>query len=241
MRSEEDAFGQILWAHHNGKRIYEIIERDDGYIDASDPQQYFSSYQEWSPHTQKAMKHVKGKVLDIGCGAGRHSLYLQEKGFDVLGTDVSPLAIKVCKLRGLKKAKVISIEGLSFEPGSFDTILMLGNNFGLFGSLHKARELLGRFNVFSSEDAVIIAETLDPYRTENPAHLEYHELNRNRGRMGGQVRIRVRFGEYATSWYDYLFVSREEMVNIVRDTGWRVKQFIDSDSTGYVAVIEKHA
>ncbi len=51
------------------------------------------------------MEFVNGRVLDVGCGAGRHSLYLQKKGFDVLGIDVSPLAVKVCRLKGVKKLK----------------------------------------------------------------------------------------------------------------------------------------
>jgi len=83
------------------------------------------------------MEFVKGRVLDIGCGAGRHSLYLQKKGFDVLGIDSSPLAIKVCKLRGLEKAKVMAIEDINFKPDSFDRIIMMGNNFGLFGSFNR--------------------------------------------------------------------------------------------------------
>ena len=103
MKPEEVAVGQEIWAYYNGKRRFEIVERDDGYIDnGPDVAMYFSSYEDWSPLDKKAIEFVKGRVLDIGCGAGSHSLYLQEKGFDFLGTDISPLAIKVCKLRGLK-------------------------------------------------------------------------------------------------------------------------------------------
>jgi SAM-dependent methyltransferase len=167
-------------------------------------------------------------VLDIGCGAGRHSLHLQEKGFDVLGIDVSPLAIKVCRLRGVK-----------FKPNSFDTIIMMGNNFGLFGSLTKARRLLKRFHSMTSQDALIIAETRDPYRTDNPDHLKYQEYNRNRGRMSGQLRLRIRFKKYVTPWFNYLLVSKEELKEILDGTGWKVKGFLDSGNSIYVALMEK--
>ncbi|RLI41726.1 hypothetical protein DRO59_06190 [Candidatus Bathyarchaeota archaeon] len=240
MKPAEDAFGQMLWAYYNGQRVFEIDERDDGYIEAStSPKMYFSDYEDWPQHEKKAIKYVKGRVLDIGCGAGRHSLYLQKKGLDVLGIDNSPLAIKVCKLRGLKKTKIMSIEDIDFKPKSFDTIIMMGNNFGLFGSFQKARSLLKRFHKITSDDGLIVAETRDPYKTDNPAHLEYHKLNRKRGRMGGQVRIRVRFEKYATPWFDYLFVSKEEMDEILKGTGWKVKQFIDSENALYIAIIEK--
>ena len=85
------------------------------------------------------MEFVNGRVLDVGCGAGRYSLYLQKKGFDVLGIDVSPLAVKVCRLKGVKKTQVMSIEALNFKPRSFDSVLMMGNNFSLFGSFKKAK------------------------------------------------------------------------------------------------------
>jgi len=91
----------------------------------------------------------------------------------------------------------------------------------------------------TSENALIIAATRDPYKTDNPAHLEYHEFNRKRGRMTGQVRIRVRFGKYVTKWFDYLFVSKEEMEEILRGTEWKVKKFIDSEGPHYIAIIEK--
>ena len=239
MKPEEDAFGQGLWAYYHGKESFEIVERDDGYVDAMSPMAYFSEHKDWPPFMQKAMEFAKGRVLDVGCGAGRHSLYLQEKGLDVLGIDISPLAIKICKLRGLRKAEVMSIDEVNFKPNSFDTIIMMGNNFGLFHSFKKARELLKRFHKITSPNALIIAETRDPYATNNPAHLEYHRSNRKRGRMGGQVRIRVRFKKYATKWFDYLMVSKEEMTEILRGTGWKVKRFIDSEDSGYIAVIGK--
>jgi len=131
------------------------------------------------------MGFVKGRVLDIGCGAGRHSIYLQNKGFDVVGIDISSLAIKVCRLRGLKKAEIMPIEELNFKPQFFDTVVMMGNNFGLFGSYGKAPKILRKLHEITSKEALIIAETRDPYKTNNPAHLEYHEWNKKRGRMGG--------------------------------------------------------
>jgi SAM-dependent methyltransferase len=239
MKPEEDAFGQGLWACYDGKESLEIVERDDGYIDAMSPMIYFSEHKDWPPFEKEAMESAKGRVLDVGCGAGRHSLHLQEKGLDVLGIDISPLAVKICRLRGLRKAEVMSIDEVNFKPNSFDTIIMMGNNFGLFHSFRKARKLLKRFNKITSPNALIVAATRDPYTTDNPAHLEYHRSNRKRGRMGGQVRIRVRFKRYATKWFDYLMVSKEEMREILRGTGWKIKRFIDSEDSGYIAIISK--
>jgi len=239
MEPQEDAFGQQFWAQYSGIESFEVMEREDGYIDVGDPKLYFTEYRDWAPFEQKAMEFVKGRVLDIGCGAGRHSLYLQQRGFDALGIDNSPLAIKVCRLRGLKKAEVMTIDEVNFKPNSFDTILMMGNNFGLFANFRKARRLLKRFYRMTSKDALIIAGTNDIYRTENPAHLRYQESNRRRGRMSGQIRMRLRLKEYTSKWFDYLMVSKGELNDILEGTGWKAKEFIDSDHSSYICVMEK--
>lgn len=239
MKPQEDAFGQQFWAQYHGTESFEVMEREDGYIDVGDPKLYFAEYTNWPPFEQKAMEFVKGRVLDLGCGAGRHSLYLQEKGFDVLSIDNSPLAIKICRLRGLKKAEVMTVDEARFKPNSFDSILMMGNNFGLFASFKKARRLLRRFCRMTSEDALIIAGTNDIYNTDNPAHLRYQKFNRERGRMSGQIRMRLRFKEYTSKWFDYLMVSKEELNDILEGTGWKIKEFVDSDNSSYIAIMEK--
>lgn len=238
---ERDAFGQELWAYFKGQNICEIIERDDGYFSAYQSKVYFSEHADWPIIEQKAMTFVKGKVLDIGCGAGRHALYLQQKGFSVVGVDSSPLAVKVCKLRGLKKTRVMSLENLSFKPNTFGTILMLGGNFGLMGNPKKARRLLRKLRRITTKNAIIIAETRDPYNTDNPLHLKYHRLNRSRGKLSGQTRIRVRFEKTVTRWIEFLIVSKEEMKQLINGTGWKISRFIDSENSGYVAIIEKVA
>lgn len=242
LKPEEDAFGQMIWALHNGQEVFEVIERDDNLIDAMPAKGYFSTYEEWPQIERIAMELAKGRVLDVGCGAGRHSIYLQEKGLDVTGIDVSPLALKVCKLRGLRKTRLMSVYDLSFKPDSFDTIIMMGNNFGLFASFTKAKRLLRKFHKITSENGMIVADTRDPYKTDNPMHLAYHKRNKAKNRMGGQVKIRVRFRTYVGRWFDYLMVSKEEMKQILKGTGWKIKEFInsqDGDTSRYVAAIEK--
>lgn len=87
----------------------------------------------------------------------------------------------------------------------------------------------------------MIAESNDPYKTDNPFHLQYHELNRQGGRMAGQLRIRIRFQKYVGDWFDYLIVSRDEMQDILRGIGWKVKEFLGFGGSSYIAVIEKGA
>jgi 2-polyprenyl-3-methyl-5-hydroxy-6-metoxy-1,4-benzoquinol methylase len=244
LTDEQDAFGHEMYDYYKEAAtphgIREIVERDDGYIEATvGPAVYFNEYKKWPGHERKAMRYARGRVLDIGCGAGRCALYLQGKGLDVMGIDNSPLTIEVCKLRGLKRTSVTPINQISAGLGRFDTVLMMGNNFGLFGSYDAARRLLKKLAKITSENGRIIAETSDIYKTDNPDHLAYHEFNRKRGRMSGQIRIRVRYKKHASLYFDYLMVSKNEMKDILEGTEWEIKRFIDSAGPVYITIIDK--
>ena len=242
LTNTQDAYGHLISDRHNGQDNVEIVEREDKLINANHqgPRNYFAEYEGWAEHQKHAIGYTTGRVLDIGCGAGRHSLYLQEQGHDTLGTDNSPLAIETCQRRGLKNAVVTPITQLNSKIGTFDTILMMGHNFGLVSNYKRAKWLLRRFAAMTSETAKIIAETMDPYRTEDPCHLGYHQFNRDRGRMSGQLRLRIRYRQYITPWFDYLFVSKTEMEDILDGTAWRVERYVDAANTPtYVAILCK--
>ncbi len=240
MKAHADAFGQELLDYHDHGGGFDVVERDDGLIDLSlGLTYYFAEYRDWPAVERRAMRYVRGCVLDVGCGAGRCCLYLERKGHEVLGVDVSPLVAKVCRLRGVKKVTVAPITRIDSSLGTFDTVLMMGNNFGLFGTPRRAAWLLRRWLKMTSPAGRIVTQSLDPYRTDDPAHLAYHRRNRKRGRLAGQVRIRLRYRQYASPWFDCLFVSPKEMQRIVRGTGWAISRFVDDGGPQYVAVLEK--
>ena len=97
MQEQHDAFGQALLANHSHRGGFAVIERDDGLVECDPLDKYFSRYLQWSPIARRIVRSAKGHVLDIGAGAGRHSLYLQRKGLRVTAIDVS--AGILCSIR----------------------------------------------------------------------------------------------------------------------------------------------
>lgn len=178
-------------------------------------------------------------MLDVGCGAGRVALYLQERGHEVVGIDLSPLAVEVSRRRGVRNARELPVTQVGRARGRFDTFVMFGNNFGLMGSRRRAPWLLRRFRSIANEGARILAESVDPYKTDNPEHLALHKRNRKRGRMGGQLRIRIRQGTHSTPWFDYLLASPEEMAELAKGAGWELSRVIDEGEHVYVGVLER--
>jgi len=246
LSEDQDAYGKAIYAYFQGDEPLEIIERDDGFIGAFPGiENYFQEFIDWPIYQKEAMRYAHGRVLDVGCGAGRVSLYLQNQGFEAVGIDNSPLALDVCRERGLRHTSPTPITQVSAARlGIFDTIIMLGNNFGLFGNYKRAKWLLKRFHKMTSERGRMIVESNDIYQTDNPEHLDYHQRNLERGRMAGQVKLRVRYGKTATPWFDYLMVSKDEMADIIMDTGWWIHLIIDPDEkdgarSTYIAVLEK--
>ena len=108
---------------------------------------------------QTALQLAKGKILDVGCGAGSHSLYLQENGLEVTAIDISSNAIKACELRGIKMARVQNV--LDLENEKFDTILLLMNGTGIFGSLNNTAVYLQKLKSLLAPNGQILIDSSD--------------------------------------------------------------------------------
>lgn len=131
-----------------------ISEADD-----MDVAYLFRSYNEMPKLEQKALQLSKGKILDVGCGAGSHSLHLQENNFDVFSIDISLNAIEACQLRGLKNVKVQNI--LDVENDKFDTILLLMNGTGIFGTLKETSNYLQKLKSLLAPNGQILIDSSD--------------------------------------------------------------------------------
>ncbi|MCM4151648.1 methyltransferase domain-containing protein [Arenibacter sp. N53] len=130
----KDILGNALLDYQSGNYTEDIKTYSS--LDEEDiiPVPYlFRDFKKMPPLEQKALKYCKGSVLDIGCGAGSHSLYLQKKGFSVTALDNSPGAIDTCQKRGLEQTVLSGIH--DFDLHKYDTLLMLMNGIGIVGKL----------------------------------------------------------------------------------------------------------
>lgn len=120
----------------------------------------FRSHAEMPNIEQNALALAKGKVLDIGCGAGSHSLYLQnELKLNVTAIDISTAAIETCKLRGLKDARVQDF--MTLEGEKFDTILLLMNGTGICGKLKNLPQFLTKLKDLLNPGGQILIDSSD--------------------------------------------------------------------------------
>jgi SAM-dependent methyltransferase len=235
-----DAYGALLIAHEEAGDDIEIVERDDGFIDAHEGVwHYFTEFDDWFEEEQEAIGYASGHVLDIGCAAGRVCLHLQDEGFKVTGIDNSPGAIRLAKQRGVKNAVCRSITQIDKRLAPVETYVMFGHNFGLFGNERRARWLLRKFKSLCSGDGMILATSRDTTIRDLPADLAYRRQNRQKGRLPGQMRVRIRYRNIYGPWLDFIFASKDEVVRIIEGTGWQVSHFIDGHSGSFAVVLER--
>jgi SAM-dependent methyltransferase len=221
--------------------VPEIIERDDGYFEeGAGPEVYLSSFSQWPRGERRAMREMRGRVLDVGCGAGRVALELQARGLDVVGLDASNDAARAARLRGVRTVWRKSLDDVGGRVSGFDSIVMFGNNFGLFATPERAKERLSEWARRAKPGTRLFVESTNAYGGGAPGmDRTYYRRNREQGRPPGELRARYRYDGAVGGWFTWLFVSRAELSSIVRGTGWRVERIFGSQlSEPYVAMLE---
>lgn len=154
----KDLFGQALLDYQNDNYTEDIITSTSISDEDVLPIPYlFRSYKEMPKIEQKALDLSHGKVLDVGCGSGSHSLYLQgKKGLDVNAIDISEGAVKTSKLRGIKNAEVLDVLD---ETKQFDTIILLMNGTGVFQELKQVTKYLTHLKSLLKPDGQILIDS----------------------------------------------------------------------------------
>ena len=221
---DQDAFGQALLDHLEG-RVTEklILEAVDGAsVLAMEPGWFFKASSEWYAWERNALDSVKGPVLDLGCGAGRTALYLQEKGLGVVGVDASPGAVEVCRQRGIQDVRLGDLRTPPTDQ-RWRAILMLCGNLGLAGGWVETRDLLLKLATCSSGDAILVGDTVDPTITDDLAEIEYQRRQEELGRYKGQVRLRLRYGDTVSPWWDQINIAIPDMQSLIAGTGWSIQ------------------
>lgn len=156
----EDVFGQALLDYHSNNYSEDI--KTISSLDEEDviPLPYlFRNYDQMPPLEQSALQLARGTVLDIGCGAGGHALYLQEKGLAVTALDESEGAIQVSWERGIIKTVHSSI--LSYQDDRFDTLLLLMNGIGLAGRLVDLAPFLNHLKKLLKPNGQVLLDSSD--------------------------------------------------------------------------------
>jgi SAM-dependent methyltransferase len=203
-----DAFGTALLDFLEGKDVPELVlEVGDEAAPAMHPDWFFRSFEQWEWWDRELLSLVEhGPVLDLGAGAGRAALYMQERGMQVTAVEASPAAAEVCRRRGVADVRVGDLNDPPSDL-SWSAVLLLCGNLGLGGSWEGSRRLLTRLAAQVEPGAVLIGDSVT---SDEP-----------------QVQLRIRYRELVTpSWPQYN-IPTAQMPALVEGTGWRIEMHLE--------------
>ena len=194
----------------------------------------FRSTREMPMLEQKALQLAKGRVLDIGAGAGCHALALQEKGLAVKAIDISPLSCEAMKLRGVKDAECINLFDDHLGTG-FDTILLLMNGTGIAGKIEHLPDLFQRLKALLNPGGQILIDSSDLkyiYENEDGSF----DINLN-GAYYGEVDYQMIYKDVKGDRFDWLYVDFPVLKSIAETCGLHSELVAEGDHYDYLARI----
>ncbi len=234
MRDALSGYGKALADYYRGDTAAVVTaRREDGYVSEVSLEPFFTESVDLPEIESIALAHCQGHVLDVGAGAGRHSLALQARGFDVCAIDVIPQAVEIMQARGVQDARLADVH--EFEGGPFDTLLMLMNGMGMVESLAGLDKYLATVKRLLKPDGQLLVDSLDVRRTDNPQHLAYHDWLRANGRYYGEMRMQFVYQEQVGAMFGWLHIDPETLTAHARIYNWQCVVLHEEANGHYLA------
>ncbi len=222
----QDILGQAMTAYYQRKSAAKLwVNNRYGPREEMPVKIYFRNSNDMPELEWVALQQCRGKILDIGAGAGSHALALQQLGQEVTALDISPKLTGLMEKRGVKK--VVCKDFFELASGRYDTLLLLMNGIGLAGTLDglrrflkKARRLLrpGGQLIFDSSDIAYL------YHGNPPKGPDYY----------GALFYQYEYRRQRSAWFQWLFIDPKTLRKIAEEEGWNVESVYDDGRDHYL-------
>lgn len=233
--TDPDLLGQALLDYQRGDTAAAITVHCSVADDEPLPAAYlFRSLLQMPALERQALDECRGRVLDLGAGAGCHALELQSRGLDVKAVDVSAGAVQVMSERGVRQVARHSLfDPLAPNELPYDTLLMLMNGIGLVGTMEGLDKFLVHARSLLAPDGQILATSSDiSYLYEEEDGSIAINLN---GPYYGEVEYRFSYGGQEGAPFPWLFIDAALLTDAAEAAGYQV-EMLDSDATGLYLV-----
>ncbi|WP_299824527.1 class I SAM-dependent methyltransferase [uncultured Pontibacter sp.] len=228
---QNDPIGFAVLDYLAGEESAEITVESNLAEDDFIPVHYlFRKQAEMPEMEQVALKACQGKVLDVGAGAGCHTLVLQELGVDVTALDISEGAVEAMRTRGVKQVLNSNVYHLT---GKYDTLLLLMNGIGITGTLTGLDTFLEHAKSLLNPNGQILLESSDilyMYEDEDGSVL----LDLNAGYYG-EVKYNMKYKEQESGWFDWLFIDPAILEDYASKHGYTFEILYEGETANYLA------
>ncbi len=172
-----------------------------------------------------ALDHCRGRVLDIGAGAGSHALVLQQRNIPVTALEISPLAAQVMLQRGVNDVVVDDI--FVYNNEKYDTLLLLMNGIGIAGTLDNLRVFFRHAKNLLNPDGQLLFDSSDIaylYEGKLPEKGYY-----------GEIAYQYEYDNQKTDWFNWLYVDEQTLTTIAVEEGWDIEVLLEDEFGQYLA------
>lgn len=226
-----DPLGQAMLAYLGGQPQATVQVYSDVAIDDVIPARYLlRGYDEMPAWERQALRHCRGRVLDVGAGSGSHALWLQEQGLEVVALDVSPGAVDVMQQRGVQQ--VLHGDIFDYEGEPFDTLLLMMNGIGLVGDLHGLNDFLQMAARLLKPGGQILLDSSDiRYLYE----AEGITLPLADGRYHGIIGYQMTFGPVQGEAFAWLYLDFPKLEQHAQHFGYQCRRLAQGSHYEYLA------
>ncbi|KAA1242418.1 bifunctional 2-polyprenyl-6-hydroxyphenol methylase/3-demethylubiquinol 3-O-methyltransferase UbiG [Aquimarina sp. RZ0] len=228
----QDIFGEAIKDFYTKNYNQDIIVHAPDFDDDTIPIPYlFRSYAEMPKIEQKALELSYGKVLDIGCGAGSHSIFLQDtQKLEVTAIDISAGAIEICKKRGIKAAAVQDLYEL--KNTSYDTLLFLMNGSGIIGKLTHIDYFFTHIKTILSPGGQILIDSSDiSYLFANEDGSFWVDASAG---YYGEMQYKLSYKSMESDWFDWLYIDYNTLQNAANANGFLCELIIEGNNNDFL-------
>lgn len=234
MKMTIDVLDRALAAPVAGQPL--LVERIDGHTSTADLDWWLRREHARPPADVALLDHVRsGPVLDVGCATGRHMERLARTGIAVHGIDVCPEAIRQARAAGLS-AEVADVHSYQ-PPQQLQAVLALGGGIGLAGQRSQVPNLLATLVSWLTPEGVLAISSID-WSTTADKHREWVDTASRAGRYPGEVRLRLRYGDLAGDWFDWVWLDEASLEDDCAQAGLTIER-ICRWGAWYGAVIKR--
>ncbi|NKI33168.1 class I SAM-dependent methyltransferase [Croceivirga thetidis] len=229
-----DILGKALVDYFEGHYDQDIITHSSLEEEDVLPLPYlFRNFKDMPLIEQRALEICYGNILDIGCGSGSHSLWLQEIGLNVTALDSSKGAIEVCQKRGLETTVLSEI--LEFKQNGYDTLLLLMNGIGIVGQLQKLKDFLNHLKSLMKPNGQILLDSSDIiYMFEIDENDGGHWVPRNVDYYG-EVEFQMEYKGEKGPIFDWLYLDYSTLNEYAARCGFKTELLVQGEHYDYLA------
>lgn len=235
MKKKTDAMGRAIAEYYEKGRAERLRVLSPMFDEDEIPVgMLFRSYGEMTAMERKALEMARGKTLDVGAGAGCHSLVLQERLADVTAIDISPMAAETMRRRGVRN--VMELDFFDMK-GQFDTILMLMNGIGIVGTIGRLPMFFRHLDTILAPGGQLLCDSSDISYvfTDEDGTPHYPDT----GRYYGELQYRMQYRDTRGEPFGWLYVDADTLKRIAAENGYRAEVVMEGDHYDYLARITK--